>query len=418
MKTSTTGKPLVKRLPLLALFGANIISMVGSVLTLIAIPWFVLVTTQSAAKTGLTAFCEALAIVVAGIFGGTIVDRMGYKRTSIVADMTSGVAVALVPLLYYTVGLAFWQLLVLVFLSALFDSPGGSARTALLPDVAKLAEMSLEQANASLQAIQRGSRLLGAPLAGILIAILGPSRLLWLDAATFGVSALVVTLAIPQLVIKSKSESARHYLKELKEGVQFIRRDRLLFALVLITMVTNFLDAPFFSVILPVYVKERFGSALDFGLAFATFGGGSLVGAIIFSIIAPKLPRRATFIGGFIVAGLLFWVLALLPTLPVILSVLLISGVASGPINPIIDTINQEHAPIGMRGRVIGTAMAGAYLALPLGTVLAGYLLEGIGIRTLLFVLAICYLIVTVSLLFNPALHDMDNHESGKQGLT
>jgi MFS family permease len=93
-------------------------------------------TTGSAAQTGITGFFTILPVVVAGFFGGTLVDRMGYRRTSIVADLASGLTVALIPLLHFTIGLEFWQLMVLVFLGGLLDAPGSTARTALIPDLA------------------------------------------------------------------------------------------------------------------------------------------------------------------------------------------------------------------------------------------------------------------------------------------
>ncbi|MFL5626673.1 MAG: MFS transporter [Ktedonobacteraceae bacterium] len=396
------------RLPLIAFFGATTISMLGSVLTLIAVPWFVLVTTKSATRMGLTAFCETLAIILAGFFAGTLVDRMGYKQASISTDIASGIAVALVPFLYYTIGLAFWQLLVLVFLSSFFETPGNSARAALLPDVARQAGMPLEQANAFLQAIQRGSRLFGAPLAGILIALLGTSRLLWIDAATFLISAVIIALALPRSSVVPARETTRRYMTELKEGLQFILHDRLLFAIMVIVMFTNFLDAPFLSVIMPVYMRNRFSNAVDFGLAFAAFGGGALVGAVLYSLIGHQLPRRVTFLGAFLLAGLPFWILALSPSLVLTLGAIVFLGVAGAPLNPIINTVNQERVPIGMRGRVFGTAVAGSQLSVPLGTVLAGYLLDLIGIHAVLVTLATCYLIVTSSSFFNSALHEMD----------
>jgi len=70
--------------------------------------------------------------------------------------------------------------------------------------------------------------------------------------------------------------------------------------------------------------------------------------------------------------------------------------------------VNQERVPTGMRGRVFGTAVAGSQLSVPLGTVLAGYLLDLIGIHAVLLTLATCYLIVTSSSCFNPALHTMN----------
>lgn len=408
MKTRLSKNTLLRQFPIIALFGATTISMLGSVLTLIAVPWFVLVTTKSATEVGLTAFCETLSIILAGFFAGTLVDRLGYKRTSISTDIASGIAVALVPLLYYTIGLAFWQLLVLVFLSSFFETPGSSARSALLPDVASRAGMPLEQANAFLQAIQRGTRLFGAPLAGVLIAILGTSRLLWIDAATFLMSAVIIALAFPRSSGAPAQEPPRRYVTELKEGLQFILHDRLLFAIMVTVMITNFLDAPFLSVIMPVYMRNRFSNAVDFGLAFAAFGGGSLVGAVLYSLIGHRLPRRSTFLGAFLLTGLPFWLLALFPSLVLSLGAIVFLGVASAPLNPIINTVNQERVPAGMRGRVFGTAVAGSQLSVPLGTVLAGYLLDLIGLHAVLVTLAICYLIVTSSSFLNPALRAMN----------
>ncbi|MDQ3547406.1 MAG: MFS transporter, partial [Chloroflexota bacterium] len=110
-----------KRVPIYTLLLASAISNVGNMLTMIALPWFVLETTGSAAMTGLVGFFVALPNFVAGIFGGTLVDRLGYKRVSIIADLVSGFGVLMVPLLYITTGIAFWQLLTFVFIGALLD---------------------------------------------------------------------------------------------------------------------------------------------------------------------------------------------------------------------------------------------------------------------------------------------------------
>src|SRR5262245_56487269 len=192
------------RLPIFALLAANTISLAGSALTMIALPWFVLQTTGSAAMTGLAGFFVALPGFVAGIFGGTLVDRLGYKRVSIVADLVSGIAIALIPLLFITVGLAFWQLLALIFLGSLLEIPGVTARRALLPELAAMASVRLERVNGAFEAIQHLALLLGPPLAGILIVWLGASNVLWIDAATFAASAAIVTLAIPTALVRAQ----------------------------------------------------------------------------------------------------------------------------------------------------------------------------------------------------------------------
>lgn len=397
-------------MPLFALLTANGISMVGNVLTMIAVPWFVLQTTGSASRTGLTAFFTTLPAIIAAFFGGTLVDRMGYKRMSIIADVMSCVTVALIPLLYHTLGarFAFWQLLALVFLGAILDAPGSTARLSLLPDLTKMAGMQLERANSAAQAIQRGASLVGAPLAGFLIALMGASNVLWLDAASFAVSALMVAALLRTPAPKLWEKRRARYLEDLKEGLRFIRRDPLIFAVVSSIMVTNFLDAPLFAVIMPVYVKQVFGSAVNLGLMIAAFGAGAMLGTIIFGAVGHHLPRRMTFAVSFIIVGLQFFFFALLPPLPFLILAFVLLGLAAGPLNPIIMTVVQERVPAELRGRVFGTMTAGAYLAVPLGMLLAGYMVEWKGVRATLLVQAALYLIITLSLLINPSLREMD----------
>src|SRR5258706_3357434 len=94
----------------------SVISYVGDMLTMLAIPWFVLQTTRSVTQTGITAFFSTLSLILSSFLSPRLVTHLGYKRTSVLGDLLSGVTVALVPLLYHTAGLAFWQLLALVFL--------------------------------------------------------------------------------------------------------------------------------------------------------------------------------------------------------------------------------------------------------------------------------------------------------------
>lgn len=396
-----------KTLPIAALFAANAISMVGNMLAFVAIPWFVFLTTGSAAQTGLTGFFAALASVAAAFFGGAVVDRLGFKRTSIIADLASAGAFALIPLLHSTIGLQFWELLVLVFVGNLLDAPGTTARESLIPDLANAAGMSLERASAGIQAVERGSRLLGAPLAGVLIAFIGTGSVLWLDAISFLISALIVLRAVPAIGAHREKPSDR-YLEELKAGVQFITRDRLILAIVIIVMVTNFLDAPLGGVIYPVFAKRFFGSAVDLGLIIGANGGGALLGAVLFASFGHRLSRRALFFGGFAIVALHFWVMAIVPSIWIILLVQLVSGLAAGPINPIISTITYERIPVNLRGRVLGTITAGAYVAIPVGVLLGGYLLEWIDIRVVLGIIGVFYLATVVAAMFSPAAREMN----------
>ena len=405
--TTQTAK---NNIPIYSLFTANAISLVGNVLSAIAIPWFVLQTTGSATRTGITGFFNILPVVLAGFFGGTLVDRLGYKRTSIIADLASGITVALIPLLYFTVGLEFWQLMVLVFFGALLDSPGSTARSALIPELAEMAQMPIERATSLIHIIERGSRLVGAPLGGLLIAWIGTENVLWLDAVSFFISAGIIgiTIKVQPTVEHEEKEGSGKYFDELREGLKFIYNDKLVLAIVLMIMLTNFLDAIYGGVVQPVFVKQVYGQALDLGLLIAANGAGAVIGALIYSAIGMRLPRHAIFVFGFVLTGLRFFLFAMYPPIGVAIVFVVIASLGAGPLNPIIGAVEFERVPKNMRGRVGGAINAGAWSAMPIGMLLGGVLTEQLGVRPMLLGLGIIYLITTVSMAFIPAMKEMN----------
>lgn len=405
--TTQTAK---NNIPIYSLFTANAISLVGNVLSAIAIPWFVLQTTGSATRTGITGFFNILPVVLAGFFGGTLVDRLGYKRTSIIADLASGITVALIPLLYFTVGLEFWQLMVLVFFGALLDSPGSTARSALIPELAEMAHMPIERATSLIHIIERGSRLVGAPLGGLLIAWIGTENVLWLDAVSFFISAGIigVTITVQSTVEHEEKEGNGKYFDELREGLKFIYNDKLVLAIVLMIMLTNFLDAIYGGVVQPVFVKQVYGQALDLGLLIAANGAGAVIGALIYSAIGMRLPRHAIFVFGFVLTGLRFFLFAMYPPIGVAIVFVVIASLGAGPLNPIIGAVEFERVPKNMRGRVGGAINAGAWSAMPLGMLLGGVLTEQLGVRPMLLGLGVIYVITTVSMAFIPAMKEMN----------
>lgn len=407
------------RIPIIALLAANIISDVGNILTMLAIPWFVLVTTGSASRAGITVAVGAAPIILAGVFGGPIVDRLGYRRASIVADLASGLTVLLIPLLYSTVGLEFWQLLVLVFLGALLDLPGHTARYALLPELVERSAVDLERANAGYAIAVRIAGLAGPPLGGLLIVAIGASNLLWFDAATFAISALIVGLLVPAVTTSpaaADDEPARSYLQDMREGFAFLKRDSVLFWIVVITALGNLLAEPLYGIILPVYAREVFGSAFDLGIIFAALAAGSLAGNGMYLLIGKRFSRRAIILTGFSIRALSFWPLIFIPSLWVIVACIFVNSLFLEPVNPLVMTIRQERVPAGMRGRVFGASMAlGAGLR-PLGLFVYGLLLEGAGLETTLLIFAAVNLIVPLAIIAAPGLRDIRRPEAAQPG--
>lgn len=401
-----------RRLPLYVVLAASFISLAGNMMTFLAVPWFVLETTDSASRTGIAAFFFLLPVPIAGVFGGVLVDRIGFKPSSIIADVASGVTVATIPLLHATVGLHFWQLLVLIFLGALLDSPGQNARANMIPELASFAGVSLERASSAMQVVERGARLLGAPLAGVLIALIGAENVLWLDAATFAVSAALIAAVAPGAIALAEKEPSTSYLSELLEGYRYLRIRPFMLAVILTITATNFLDS-FGMVLLPVYSERVIESAVALGVIYAFTAGGSVLGAVVFGAIGEGWPRLRTFATCFLLSGVLWWLFVLQLPLPVLLAGALASGLAAGPINPLLMTIFFERVPTNLRGRIFGIANAMAWLVMPVGAVLAGALIEVVGLTATFALVAIAYLGVTLVAFVNPWLREMDDRPAG-----
>jgi len=433
------------RAPLIALLIAGAVSHVGSALTLVAVPWFVFQTTGSAAKTGLTGAAATLPFVIAGIFGGAFVDRLGFRRASVAGDITSGIAIMLVPLLAATGSLAYWQLLVLLFLGTLCNAPGATARRGMLPELAAHAGVSLERANSFAEAIPRLASLLGPPIAGLIIAVLGSTTALWFDAATFAFSALAIALFVPHHLMShapapaaattattATAEMAEmteataaaattattaqgRYWADLREGWQFIRREPLLRVLSIHSAIMNFFDAPF-SLLLTLLVTATTGRVQDLGFYVATFGAGALMASLAYGVIGTRLPRRVPLLlwmGGF---ALVSGILALTPPRAVVLAALLVMGLAAGLVNPTMSTVTQERVPAMLRGRVFGLLTATSFAAIPLGRGIAGVLAGSIGLSWVYGSIAVAYVISFVATLTLPAYRLLDTRAPQRGG--
>jgi len=405
--------------PLVGLLAGHVVSLTGNTLTLIALPLYVLATTGSAAATGLAGFCATLPVVIGGSLGGVLVDRFGYRRSSIAADLVSSVTIAAVPLLDRSIGLPFWALLGLVFISGLLDSPGQTARDALLPEVAVTAGVPLERAVGWFEASERSARLIGAPLAGLLVAGFGALSVLAFDAVTFLVSAALVAWFVPRGLIPTSTVPAANgpagsptpggYWRQLLDGFRFTAHDRLLRAVVLLVVVTNLFDAAKSTVILPVYADRNLGGAVAFGLLVGAMGGGALAGSLLFGAIGHRLPRRLTFAVAFTLAGgPIYFAYAANVPLPGLLALTVLSGFCAGALNPIIGVVKLERVPAGMRARVYGLMNAGCWAAMPLGSLLAGLAVEHFSLRTTLLIVGSCYCVITAIPMLGGPWRDMD----------
>jgi MFS family permease len=159
-----------------------------------------------------------------------------------------------------------------------------------------------------------------------------------------------------------------------------------------------------------VWVHDELGSPVGLGLIGGAFGIGAVVGSAFFAWLGPRLPRRRSYAWGFLVGGSpRFFVLALAVTLPPVLSISLVAGVAVGSINPALAATEYERIPRHLQARVIGAIGAVAMAGLPIGGLVGGFSVDAFGLDTALLVLGAAYLVTTLAPFVFKVWREMDH---------
>lgn len=401
------------RRPLYGWLVSDAISLTGTRISMIAIPWFVLTTTGSVTQTGLVAFAEMLPLVLAKVLGGPVIDRLGARRVAITCDIGSFFAVGLVPLLHWLGWLNFPLLLVIVAVAGALRGPGDAAKDSLTPAIVASAKVPMERATGLASAVERGAGMVGFALAGVLVVAVGPTTALVVDAVSFLVGGAILawaTVGLPQPDhVQDAQESPMRFWQALHEGWTFLRHEPVLLGLSVMIAVTNLLDVAWSAVLAPVWAIESGHGAGFLGLMFAVFAGCSAAGSLFASAYGDRLPRFRTYLLAYLVCGLpRFLVMAADSPLWLIMSITIIAGVASGFLNPILGAVFFERIPSALVGRVSSLSTSMCYALMPFGGLVGAALITGVGLSPAFVVIGIAYLATTMAPAFVPSFRQMN----------
>lgn len=402
------------RVPLLSLQAATFVSWLGDNMSSLVLPWFVFQATGSPTQTGLAALVRAIGVYVATALSGPYVDKVSGKHSSVTCDLLAALATLAIPLLSATRGLDAWHLYVLIVVASVVQRPGFLARSRSLPEIAGASAVSLERATGLNEVLYQSTLLAGPAIAGVLIAVLGSSWVLALDALTFLLSAIVITLGVParlmtvpQTVHTVGSEGS--YWARFGEGLRFLRQDRLILAMIsTVSMGILLVNAPLLSVMLQVYARDRWGTAVGLGLLFTCFAIGALSGAMLFTWLGSRLRGRWVWITAYALIALPY--LAIVLDLPLFVLALCIGlfGLAEGVSTPFYATVRLRRVPPDLRARAFSALVPVTGLAPTLGLLIPSTLLASLGISGVSAVLLGGTVVVWLWLVLSPTFHLLD----------
>jgi MFS family permease len=375
--------------PIRALLAAEVISTTGAQMTWIALPWFVLTTSGSATRMSLVIAAEAIGLAVVSFLGVRFLNRVGARRAMLFCDAGRGPLMLVIPLLHWAGALSFGVLVAVAFAIGALTGPYFSAQRIILPELLGEDERVVSQANALFQSATRITLLLGPPIAGVLIGSIGAPAVLLVDAATYVVGVALISLFVPA----SKPAEAGDEDRGLRAGLRWVSGEPLVRTWRFCFIVGDIAWQAIF-IAMPVLVVVRYDAkAWIVGALFAAFG----VGAVLGNAISYRLVRQVeglTLIARVALGQALpLWLLVLdLPAYGAI-AVLGVSGLANGLINPSLHSIITLRIPPELRATVLSSLMAVYALAMPIGILGAGPLLDAFGVEP---VFALCAAIQTV----------------------
>lgn len=369
---------------LAALLAAEVVSTTGSAMTALALPWFVLVTTGSAARTGVVVAAELAGVAIFGLPGGALLERLGARRTMMLCDAARGPLLALVPALHWAGLLHFWLLLAIVFAAGAFFPPYFGAQRVVLPELLGEDRALVTRANAFLQGATRVTMLLGPAIAGVLIGIVGAPSLLLVDAATFFTSLALVGVFVPRRTPRTPvGEDGQGLLA----GLRFLLRDPLLRVWsVGIVLLDSSWQALFLA--FPVLAYSHFGRDPKVaGWLFAAWGLGALLGNGVAYRLSTRDPLLLTSTG-ILVESLPLWFLAL--SLPVAgyAGAMLAAGVLNGVVNPGLHATFTLRTPLSVRAKASTALLTMSSIGGPLAVLGAGSALDAWGSRPVFLAVA------------------------------
>jgi len=372
---ATDAPMTVKKTAVGALVAAEVISVLGTRMTYLALPWFVLVTTGSPGKMTLVLAAEIAPMAILGIPSGTLVQRIGSRSTMLIADFARAPILASIPLLHAAGMLSFGLLLGLVALLGCFMPPYFASQRTILPELVGEDERTMSQANSSIEGGAAFAALIGPAIAGLLIPFIGAPNVLYVDAATYFIAFLLVLTFVPRR--KTLAAAAR---SGVLAGLRFLLKDRLLAPMAGVVIAFGFLSAGM-SAGLPVYAFDEFdGSSRIAGLFYAALGAGALVGSLLAVVVVRKVtPLR---LAGFAIVAFSvpLWVLPFLPPWPVVFGALFVATLFTPLVNGPIIAVLTARTPEDLRAKVITAVISVNTLAAPLGFLVAGQVLEHWGV--------------------------------------
>ena len=399
--------PLWQNSAFVRVWSAATISIFGSLITRMALPFVaILVLDAGAFEVALVRSIDLLAALLFGLIVGAWVDRLRRRPVMVWADLGRAVLLVTIPIAAVGGWLTLAQLLLVSFAVAILSTFFDAADNAYLPSIVQREE--LVRANGALAASGSAAEFTAFGISGFLVQLLSAPLAIFIDAISFIVSAVLLgTIRRPEPPPPPKADR-EPVLQEIREGLAIIARDPIIRAFTLASMAMATLWGVFGAIWILFAVDELGLGPAAIGI-IAGFGGlSSLVGAVVAERVTRRLGVGRAAIASMLVASVGFVLIPLAPAgIPFLAFGFLVGqqliGDGAVTLYDVAETsVRQARVHDRALGRVAATAQVGSVGAQLAAALVAGLLAEVIGLRATAFLAPLGTLVAAGILVASP----------------
>ena len=380
------------------------VSLIGTWIQAVAQSWLVFQLTNSAFLLGVVGFLGSLPIFLLSLFGGVAADRMNKRNILLFTQSAFMVLAFALAVLTQMKIITPVQIMLIALLNGIvmaFDAP---SRQAVVVEL--VGREYLLNAIALNSVAFNSSRIIGPALAGILIAGMGMSGCFYLN----GISFLAVIVALLAIKINNgpKKDSKGSVVRDLKEGLSFIKNNRTILILIIMVGITSLFGVSYI-ILMPIFANEVLKVGVKgLGMLMSAAGGGALIAGLVLARLGDFKYKGKLLILSSTIFSLSLVLFALSKVYTLSLIALIFIGWGSVTATALVNTILQTNVSDEFRGRLMSVFMFTFAGIMPFGNLMAGSLAHIFGVS---LTVAACGIICTIFFIliniFYPAIRNI-----------